>query len=169
MKVLNAFSVSMLDVDYAVASFRRISAMDAQTWLFDSPAESAIGHADTARIVGGLLRCDLPANRVSVKLACGERAIIAQYVGPRLPEGATELPAGAKIEFVIVEIQDPNRESKLAAKYGESCRKANWLDMATSAELTQLAAERAAEEEARRNQEFGGNEMTAAEAFGAAD
>lgn len=64
--------------------------------------ESAIGHADTARIVSGMLGVELPANRQSVKLARGEKMIVAQYTGPRLPEGATALPAGAEIEFVLV-------------------------------------------------------------------
>jgi hypothetical protein len=64
--------------------------------------ESAIGHADTARIVSGMLGVELPANGQSVKLARGEKMIVAQYTGPRLPEGATALPAGAEIEFVLV-------------------------------------------------------------------
>lgn len=67
--------------------------------------ESAIGHADTARIVSGMLGVELPANRVNVKLAKGEKMIVAQYSGPRLPEGATTLPDGAKIEFVMVGVE----------------------------------------------------------------
>ena len=66
--------------------------------------ESVIGHADTAWIVSGMLGIELPVNRANVKLACGEKMIVAQYSGPRLPEGATVLPEGAKIEFVLVEV-----------------------------------------------------------------
>lgn len=66
--------------------------------------ESVIGHADTARIVSDILGVELPANRATVKLQPGEKMIVAQYSGPRLPEGATTLPEGAKIEFVLVEV-----------------------------------------------------------------
>lgn len=47
---------------------------------------------------------ELPANRASVKLEPGEKMIVAQYSGPRLPEGTTALPEGAKIEFILVEV-----------------------------------------------------------------
>jgi hypothetical protein len=32
----------------------------------------------------------------------GEGVLVAQYRGPRLPEGATELPEGATIEWYVV-------------------------------------------------------------------
>ena len=42
-------------------------------------------------------------NRVSVKLDNPDlHAIIGQYSGPRLEEGATELPEGARIEWWII-------------------------------------------------------------------
>ena len=66
--------------------------------------ESVIGHADTARLVSDILGVELPANRATVKLQKGEKMIVAQYSGPRLPEGATSLPEGAMIEFVLVEV-----------------------------------------------------------------
>lgn len=89
--------------------FRRMELKDAHLYMgdeyvLDSAFESAIGHADTARIVSGMLGVELPANRVNVKLAKGEKMIVAQYSGPRLPEGATTLPDGAKIEFVLVDV-----------------------------------------------------------------
>ena len=66
--------------------------------------ESVIGHADTAKIVSNILGIDLPVNRTNVKLVRREKMIVAQYSGPRLPEGATVLPDGAKIEFILVEV-----------------------------------------------------------------
>lgn len=72
--------------------------------LPEGDLESVIGHADTARIVSDILGVELPANRATVKLEKGEKMIVAQYSGPRLPEGATSLPEGAKIEFVLVEV-----------------------------------------------------------------
>lgn len=64
--------------------------------------ESAVGHADTARIFEGILDRPIPANRVSIRLDTDTLALIGQYVGPRLPEGATQLPEGSRIEWWIV-------------------------------------------------------------------
>jgi len=65
--------------------------------------ESAVGHADTASVFANELGLPILANRVSVKLTDPEtRALIGQYVGPRLAEGTTTLPEGAKIEWWIV-------------------------------------------------------------------
>ncbi|MDD4352598.1 MAG: DUF1874 domain-containing protein [Candidatus Gracilibacteria bacterium] len=67
--------------------------------------ESVIGHADTAKVISNILDMNLPVNRANVKLEPGEKMIIAQYSGPRLPEGAITLPEGAKMDFIIVEVQ----------------------------------------------------------------
>lgn len=65
--------------------------------------ESAVGHADTAAVFANELGFPIMANRVSVKLSDHDtRALIGQYVGPRLPEGSTRLPEGATIEWWIV-------------------------------------------------------------------
>jgi hypothetical protein len=69
---------------------------------------SAIGHADTARLVGQQLGVALPADRRSVVLG-GEPVLIAQYIGPRLPEGATALPEGARIEYFMVALSYDDR------------------------------------------------------------
>lgn len=42
------------------------------------------------------------ANRVNVKLEPGVLILVGQYIGPRLPEGATTLPEGASIEWWTV-------------------------------------------------------------------
>lgn len=64
---------------------------------------NAIGHADTARLVAGIAEADgvaLPeAQRLSISLTGAEYVLVAQYSGPRLPEGATSLPEGARIVF----------------------------------------------------------------------
>ena len=62
---------------------------------------SVMGHADTAAVLSGLLERDLQVNRVSLKFTNepGEVLIVGQYIGPRLPEGATTLPEGATIEW----------------------------------------------------------------------
>lgn len=66
---------------------------------------SAVGHADTAKILGEMLGIELPVNRVSIKIGDDSsevKLIVGQYVGPRLPEGTTELPEGAAIEWWVV-------------------------------------------------------------------
>lgn len=54
---------------------------------------SAIGHADTAAVLG------YPMNRINVSLSKGDTAYVAQLVGGRLPEGATTLPDGFSFKF----------------------------------------------------------------------
>lgn len=86
MRIFNAFSINMLPGDCSV-TFEKINPP-----YGDHELSSCIGHADTARIVGNLLGIDMPMNRQTVTLEKGETVIVAQYTGPRLPEGATELP-----------------------------------------------------------------------------
>jgi hypothetical protein len=84
--------------------FRRLSLSEAQRLVREADTVvSAIGHADTARLVGQALGIELPADRRNVVLG-DELMLVCQYVGPRLPEGATELPSGAKIEFFAVRL-----------------------------------------------------------------
>ena len=60
---------------------------------------SAIGHADTARLLETILETRVVVNRVTMPTTAFGDVVVAQFTGPRLPEGATELPPGAKIEF----------------------------------------------------------------------
>jgi hypothetical protein len=119
--LLNAFSLSMvpegavLQVEPIAASQARefavqVEALDRPSQSGEIPrawlsATSAIGHADTAEVISGILGVQVPVNRVSVKLAPGhDAAIVAQYSGPRLHEGAKALPEGAKIEWFEVRV-----------------------------------------------------------------
>jgi hypothetical protein len=56
-------------------------------------------------VVGSLLGREVPMNRATVQLTAGDVLFVAQYSGPRLPEGATSLPDGAKIEFLRVTLR----------------------------------------------------------------
>jgi len=64
--------------------------------------KSAVGHESTAAVFASVLGMDIPYNRETVKLKDGDFAIIGQYIGPRLEEGATELPEGAAIQWWII-------------------------------------------------------------------
>ena len=106
MTVTNAISLNMLppDTNSGGIIFRRLSVDEARRLVHEAgTVVSAIGHADTARLVGRLLGVELPPDRRSITLS-NEMMLVAQYTGPRLPEGTTELPAGARIEFFVVRL-----------------------------------------------------------------
>lgn len=120
--VSNAFSLSMLDrsaqkgnpmgytprvSDEPLVHARVPRPVDDPRSAFSALSQgrevvSVVGHANTAAILGQALGVDLATNRVSVKLAAGDTLLVGQYIGPRLPEGATELPEGATIEWWLV-------------------------------------------------------------------
>ena len=103
MKLLNAFSLNMLPPfeGEVVIKIRKLTLEEART-LLAGGFTSAVGHEDTARLLTGLLGVEVPFNRTTVTLNPGDQAIVAQYRGPRLPEGATQLPEGASFEFFLV-------------------------------------------------------------------
>ncbi len=61
---------------------------------------SAIGHADTAAVIGNILGVEVAMNRINVSLTADTELYVAQVVGGRLPEGCTTLPEGIVIKFV---------------------------------------------------------------------
>ena len=81
-----------------------ISRERARALLLASPNNSsAVGHADTAKILGTELGMEIPMNRVTLALKNGE-LIVGQYSGPRLTEGTSVLPEGAKIKWLHVRV-----------------------------------------------------------------
>lgn len=101
--ITNSFSLTMLPEPGSMGIlviFKPVSIELMRYWCaHEVEIVSAIGHADTAKIISGLLGRELPVNRISVKLTGEENLIVAQYTGPRLQEGASTLPEGAKVEF----------------------------------------------------------------------
>jgi len=98
----NAFSISMLPAD-ATLSFRRISLAEARELVASEPVRNVIGHPTTDALVREMLGGDLPEGvRESIVFNPSDMLLVAQYIGPRLPEGATVLPEGARIEFYLV-------------------------------------------------------------------
>ena len=90
--LLNAFSAQMIDAD-TTATFEEVAELPQNL-------TSAIGHADTANVLG------VPCNRINVKLHPGDIAYIAQLQGGRLPEGSTTLPEGFTFKFLKVTINN---------------------------------------------------------------
>jgi hypothetical protein len=90
MYLLNAFSLQMVDTP-CVCHFEEVETLP-------EGLESAIGHADTAAVLG------VPMNRVNVHLSKGDTAFIAQLQGGRLPEGSTTLPEGFRFKFIRVTV-----------------------------------------------------------------
>jgi hypothetical protein len=100
----NAFSLNMIPRTLLQAvRFQPVG--DPDTWpdLWVLGAHSIVGHADTARLLG------VECNRQSVLLRPPDELLVAQYIGPRLPEGSTELPEGARIEWVRVYFEETDR------------------------------------------------------------
>ena len=105
--ISNAFSLSMLDRTeqtdqvwhrYPKPCENPIEFL-AQADFYNVKIHSVVGHADTAALFSKILGREIATNRESVKLVRGDILLIGQYIGPRLPEGATELPENATIEW----------------------------------------------------------------------
>ena len=107
MFLLNAFSLNMLAGNADVIVRQVTQAVAASL----APAcVSAVGHADTAAVFSAVLGVTVPCNRATVALKEGDVALVGQYSGPRLPEGATSLPEGATIKWLIVGVNAPSLE-----------------------------------------------------------
>jgi hypothetical protein len=110
MYLTNAFSLNMLPNTFkGELQVRPLSIDDVRNIVeaceeLERPITGAIGHPDTAALVNGILGVEVAHSRVTVTLNRSDSAVIAQYRGPRLPEGATELPEGAEISFSLVTV-----------------------------------------------------------------
>ncbi|MCX6797345.1 MAG: DUF1874 domain-containing protein [Candidatus Doudnabacteria bacterium] len=117
--VLNALSLNMLSGDSEgfriidrnpvvnpdIVYFGEGHPLAGHDALVLSVATVAIGHETTAALIQrqyGITAALLA--RVTVTLCPGDVALVFQYSGPRLPEGATVLPEGAKITAILVEV-----------------------------------------------------------------
>lgn len=87
--ICNAFSIKMLPKGNHQVNFDQVDG-------FPKDCVSFVGHQDTANMLG------VECHRGDCKITRDDVLYVAQYVGPRLPEGATTLPEGAQIEFYRV-------------------------------------------------------------------
>ena len=112
--ITNSFSLNMLSEEtrQSGATIRVAPVSDPARYMLSRNGwQGAIGHADTRDIVSGILweggavYPPQPDERPTVSLESGDTCLVAQYIGPRLPEGATRLPDGARMEWYVVEIE----------------------------------------------------------------
>jgi len=90
--ISNAFSLNMFENPEGTYKVSRVEEENVPK----NTATSAVGHEDLARLLG------VEYARRSLALRKGDVLYVAQYRGPRLPEGATELPDGAQLDWFRV-------------------------------------------------------------------
>ena len=115
--ILNSFSFNMFPPEAELAEMQvnrctpQEVAADIAANGGNSAIESYVGHEDMANVVSTQLGYHVPKNRRNLVLPSVEGSVdkpentelyVAQYTGPRLPEGATELPQGARIAWYWV-------------------------------------------------------------------
>ena len=104
MYILNAFSLAMVPEYPAQLAVTELSCEQARTLVQGTEVQSAVGHAETAAILSDLLGIAVATNRITVHLQRGQWALVGQYDGPRLPEGATRLPPNARVRWLRVAV-----------------------------------------------------------------
>lgn len=103
----NAFSLQMLTVADDGMNVNIIPIdIDGVSDLISYGFTSSIGHLDTATVVSNILGVDVPQNRINIALTSDDVLIVAQFMGGRLPEGATSLPKEMDIKFFAVSIKN---------------------------------------------------------------
>jgi hypothetical protein len=100
----NAFSAGMLQYGCCVR-FTFLTLEEAKAWIAENEWQSCVGHADTAVLISAMLGSVISMQRTSTELHSGDELLIAQYNGSRLSEGAVSLPEGAKIRWILAEIE----------------------------------------------------------------
>lgn len=98
----NAVSINMIDLPGKL-DCKPIT--EAEFVIGAADAESVWGHEQSAPLLAALIGREVQYNRTSVHMDKGDVMYLAQYAGPRLPEGATELPDGARFNWVVVTVE----------------------------------------------------------------
>jgi hypothetical protein len=112
MLICNTISLAMFELDklcgldIELLTERQVSklidaVLEYNDLEYNGTVRSVVGHADTAKLFSNILGRDIAFNRESVS-KCREKLLIGQYTGPRLQEGVTSIPDGAKIEWLLV-------------------------------------------------------------------
>jgi len=110
IKLLNVFTFSMVE-NFPVNVLAETVHVDvAKKFIIEDGFESFVGHEAAAKMYSAILGVEVPMNRVSTRLKGGDRAIIGQYMGPRLPEGkvlSLEEMQAAPMKWLHVEVSHP--------------------------------------------------------------
>lgn len=99
----NAISLNMITENCNI-TLNKITKEKAIEIATTTPTTSIVGHSDTANVMSKILGVPVQANRISWSWANDDDVLlVGQLTGPRLPEGATELPEGAVLTWWLIE------------------------------------------------------------------
>lgn len=110
----NAFSMNMLSKwrvkDAATETDIKVQPIaDPVEWLSaheiaHGVAQSVVWHEETVDLFSRILQRKVVFNRTTLELTSDDFLLVGQYTGPRLEEGATELPQGAEINWIVISV-----------------------------------------------------------------
>lgn len=105
--ISNAFSFNMIATTQQIPGTIRFVEVNLYegALLAAGSVVSVVGHADTANLFSTLLEREVVFNRASLTLNKGDELLLGQYSGPRLPEGATSLPEGATVKWLLLTVE----------------------------------------------------------------
>ena len=95
--VSNAFSLNMVEENNYGICVETVSLED----VVNASPKSVIGHKELADSLAQVWE-GFTFNRETVTLGLLDTLYVIQYSGPRLPEGATSLPEGARLKFLRI-------------------------------------------------------------------
>lgn len=112
--IANSFSLNMLpkgDYDHTFSMIEVTLEKARELLVSAAEIKSCVGHADTANVFSTMLNTEVKQNRTNYIMDPDKRAfgstkeilLVGQYSGPRLPEGATQLPEGAEIRWFVID------------------------------------------------------------------
>ena len=102
--LVNAFSFNMLPANEVGWSLRSQERTTAEARRLSAGAVSGVGHGDMATLFAAVLGREVELCRSTLTLAADDSLLLGQYSGSRLPPGTTELPAGAQIRWIWIDI-----------------------------------------------------------------
>ncbi|MDD3263382.1 MAG: hypothetical protein PHT94_00635 [Candidatus Nanoarchaeia archaeon] len=95
--VSNAFSLNMISENNYGMSVETVTLEE----IIKNSPKSVIGHKELADSLASSWE-GFTFNRESVTLDMDDTLFVVQYSGPRLAEGSTTLPDGAKLKFLRI-------------------------------------------------------------------